>query len=622
MQNPPVASHDRKKGRVIPDADWELHRQTIELLVCKERWILKDVMDHMAKNCGFIASQQQYTRKLEAWGAVKNLSTAEWNAVSYKVQKRKRESDKDSEVMVNGKRFDTKKLKTKANYARNRSDRLKSSQDTREHSYYYYKDQEASSMNTRSPQSADAISPKTPQNVSVYTPGNKIQIDLEKIPWFQFEKKLDDLLAKNLSPTNMQQLVSMLSRNENAQGGVERNTSTAGSGQILLYNSTLDHSAIPDAYTCLEALHLQRRKGEFWKALQTASESEDHNLVFRLKHALQLSSNKALSQHDMNSLLKTFKDAGEIDMIKAVCSLDDLGARSFAESVLDSSVRLGYYELTIYLLLVSRAVSPDLPCPRYGSLFCTAIRLGEGWNSEGEDDPHGHRRLLEGFLDAGVDIERGKPYTPLIMALLQCDNAVSVVSLLLDRKADVNRRTSPSERTPLQAILFEYNEDDAGGWEYRLDALELVKLLLDAGADVNALPAHGYRAHSCRPVYSYTALQLAATFLPLVELSSQSELGLEDEAGPRSTFADKENYEQIIDTLLSYSAHVNAPPGSFCGRTALQGAAEAASTSVVTKLLEYGADLNAPAALHGGFTALQAAAFHGNEELNCKGELH
>ena len=89
--------------------------------------------------------------------------------------------------------------------------------------------------------------------------------------------------------------------------------------------------------------------------------------------------------------------------------------------------------------------------------------------------------------------------------------------------------------------------------------IELVQLLLDACADVNAPPAAG-------PLGGMTALQIAAR------------CGIE-----------------LVQLLLSVGANVNAPSASnrLTGRTALQAAAEFGNIEVVQMLLEAGANINA-----------------------------
>src|SRR5690606_30336841 len=143
---------------------------------------------------------------------------------------------------------------------------------------------------------------------------------------------------------------------------------------------------------------------------------------------------------------------------------------------------------------------------------------------------------------------------------LQNDKAYEVVSLLIHRGATTNGRSSPSETTPLQTVLSssECDLDDDEEWEphYRTDALGLVHLLIEAGADVNARPAEGYRTSVngvVLPVYSYTALQLATTFIPKVRSTSVSRLRLKnvngDLDGLTLDFTEKTDYVSIVQKI-------------------------------------------------------------------------
>ncbi|RYP39320.1 hypothetical protein DL768_010726 [Monosporascus sp. mg162] len=108
--------------------------------------------------------------------------------------------------------------------------------------------------------------------------------------------------------------------------------------------------------------------------------------------------------------------------------------------------------------------------------------------------------------------------------------------------------------------------------------IELVQVLLDAGADVNAPPADRY---------GRTALQAAV---------------------------EKGNIE-LVRVLFGAGADVNTLPTDRYGRTAFQAAIEEGNIELVQVLLDAGADVNAPPAGRYGRTALQAAVDEGNIDL-------
>lgn len=109
--------------------------------------------------------------------------------------------------------------------------------------------------------------------------------------------------------------------------------------------------------------------------------------------------------------------------------------------------------------------------------------------------------------------------------------------------------------------------------------LELIQLLLDAGADINAKD----------PDDETTILQNSVIY---------------------GSF-------ELVEFLLRNGAEVNIPATRRRG-TPLQEAIKHQGTKTVDLLLEHGADVNAPPAEEGGVTALKAAAIHGYNSLALK----
>lgn len=185
---------------------------------------------------------------------------------------------------------------------------------------------------------------------------------------------------------------------------------------------------------------------------------------------------------------------------------------------------------------------------------------------------------------------------------------IELVRILLDAGADVNAPPTGSVEqdmhTALQAAAKSGN-------------LELVQILLDVGADVNA-PAtikDGCTNHG------YTALQAAALTgnIELVQLLLNA--GADVNAPPGNfgytaiqAAAIGENIA-LFQTLLNVGADINAPPSPNGGSTALQAASKNENIELVQILLSSGADVNASPSRHRGHTALQAAAQAGNIEL-------
>lgn len=206
-----------------------------------------------------------------------------------------------------------------------------------------------------------------------------------------------------------------------------------------------------------------------------------------------------------------------------------------------------------------------------------------------------------------------------------------VVKCLLSAGADVHFCGGNNfQRTGLQIACGHGNE-------------EIVRLLLDAGSEINMSPAtnHGIRvvtqgsrtAHEMRgslpetfAIARYngrTALQAAAErgHLDIVKLLLQ--LGAEVNAPPSPSAgrtalqaASGGGFGAIVQLLLEQGAHVNAPAARYKGFTALQGACLQGNLEVVNLLLGAGADLQASGGGYDGdATALHAAAERGHVKI-------
>ena len=127
--------------------------------------------------------------------------------------------------------------------------------------------------------------------------------------------------------------------------------------------------------------------------------------------------------------------------------------------------------------------------------------------------------------------------------------------------------SSSSPRTPLQLAA-------------ETGQLDLVRILLEHGSDINAPAAHSN---------GRTALQAAAS----------------------STVSCIE----VVKLLLSKGAEVNAMPAAVGGVTALQGAAIQGNINVAWLLIEKGADVNAAPSLYDGRSAVEGAAERGRLDM-------
>jgi ankyrin repeat protein len=163
-------------------------------------------------------------------------------------------------------------------------------------------------------------------------------------------------------------------------------------------------------------------------------------------------------------------------------------------------------------------------------------------------------------------------------------NNYGLIRFLLDNGADVNPPDGQYVKTVLQESIEIVEKKSMPHVETPLETpleeqrLQIVKLLMEKGAKINAPPA---------VIDGRTALQAAAE-------------------------ATTENSSiKLMQYLLDAGADVNASAGAEKGLTALQGAAIRGHMKFALMLLERDADVNAPGSTIDGRTALEGAAEHG-----------
>jgi ankyrin repeat protein len=190
----------------------------------------------------------------------------------------------------------------------------------------------------------------------------------------------------------------------------------------------------------------------------------------------------------------------------------------------------------------------------------------------------------------------------LLPSALRLKNA-RFTRILLDARVDPNSPMGYHRIAPLQYIT-------------KHGDIELVRMLLDAGADVNAPPTGSDGQDGD------TALQAAAKNGSVELIEILLDAGADINAPPPQEWgrtalqaAAMNGNIELVQILLDASADINAPPAEEWGYTVLQAAAKTGNIELVQILLDAGADINAPTSQERGRTALQAAAEKGNIEL-------
>src|SRR5262245_7991622 len=225
----------------------------------------------------------------------------------------------------------------------------------------------------------------------------------------------------------------------------------------------------------------------------------------------------------------------------------------------------------------------------------------------------GHLDLARMLVAAGADVDAvaGDGKTALAVAIFNGNYAVA--SFLVDKKADVNKADA-QRFTPLFWAVDRRNMETAPNfpWMVTADPLPLIRQLLDAGANPNALvdntPRSRMREGSPRIVFATSLMRVAfAGDLDLVKLllehgadptviSRDGETMIEAAAGLGFIQGYNRGRSQaerleVVKLFVSRGADVNQ--ADDYGITPLMVAANMGDTAVIQYLVDAGADLAA-----------------------------
>jgi ankyrin repeat protein len=244
--------------------------------------------------------------------------------------------------------------------------------------------------------------------------------------------------------------------------------------------------------------------------------------------------------------------------------MNTLSGLNYEYTALEWAAGFGSYDLVEYLL--DMGADGNLAPRKFGGM--TALGAAAHRYSGEEKN-----RIIKLLLSRGTVFNRrpeeiGATTVTTALHGLIFTGEDELCCLAVSEGVDVNYMTSGKEgRTPIQLAAEK-------------GRLEIVKLLLKHGAQVNAPPA---------PRFGRTALQAAACCeFPALD---------------------------IIQILLEEGAEVNAEPAMEGGVTAIQGAAIQGHVNVALALLKAHARVNDPPAIKDGRTAVEGAAEHGRLDM-------
>ncbi len=225
-----------------------------------------------------------------------------------------------------------------------------------------------------------------------------------------------------------------------------------------------------------------------------------------------------------------------------------------------------------------------------------------GWTPLQLAAQEGNKAEVEQLLGAGADINQqgNRRCTPLVTALIE--QHWDIAELLLSRGAD------PLIADKQGNVAIHYSI--SGG------PIELVRALIDAGADVNArgayIPRMGLTESDVRDKAQITPVFVAAIEgnLPTLELLIENGAAVTGGANPLVAAAEF-GHTKVVNMLLEAGAEADANPAGL--GSALLMASQHGHVNIAKKMIELGADVNAE--LYTGATSLILAANYGHHAI-------
>ncbi|KAF3492253.1 uncharacterized protein GIQ15_01770 [Arthroderma uncinatum] len=357
--------------------------------------------------------------------------------------------------------------------------------------------------------------------------------------------------------------------------------------------------------------------------LQVAAQGHNWELVRDLvKHGASIDLGYTyISNTECEAWLANLEEEFNVDGVIPVCS------------ALQAAVSYGNVEITLFLLQNGAKVDAR-PSGWYGhtalqiavaSGYKDLVELLLKWNADVNAGPGLYKgstalQLAAGLRDleifeillkkkANVKANPGKDGKTVLQDAAYAGNIRLVQFLLQDSYTDVHERPHPEGgRTALQAASVSLVPS----------SLEIVKLLLSAGADSNAPPAEKR---------GITALQGAAATgnIAKAELllaaNAQIELCSAQYGCTALHMAIRGRHLEMVALLLHHGATPHYDASAISGRTPLQEACLNGDIQIASLLLSsiprnlHALFVNVPATFNSGVTALQAAVESGNFKL-------
>ncbi|KAK7427358.1 hypothetical protein QQZ08_006127 [Neonectria magnoliae] len=439
----------------IPAAEWNAHKEQIHFLYIDQDKKLDDLVRLMREDYGFHPTRAQYIRKLDSWRMKKNLTEKEWASASALVRKRKSTTGKETELVIGGRVIAGKKLK-------------------KEMGRYDYLQYFGQAPSAEPETTLDRIVARTPPSAACPF------ILCSNLPWFQFQNHTTELASMRppiLNETRIPPFGQLISSDAVSCIDFAKKIFT---NPVSQYKYT-DIGNLDDLSKMLEDVIPKTEHSDSDFHVQKLSQPQPSVQV--IQWAVYLSSNGLLPNEKTDGLLRWVIESGNMSAMDQILGANGPTVRTFASNILLSAIRIGHVK-TVQKLLAQgvSANSADSTFPE-GTALQTAVAKN---NVE----------ISQLLLDQGADVDyilyEGEA-RPLELAARRPEVSVALVQILI--KAGPN--ASCLQSSVVEATIC--------------GNLEVVKLLIAAGADFKELPP--FRGSALQHAASTNNIDLARTLI-------------------------------------------------------------------------------------------------------------
>ncbi|BCS23623.1 uncharacterized protein APUU_40067A [Aspergillus puulaauensis] len=473
----------------MDDSVWELYKPELHRLYIQQNKILSYVREYMASMYGFDETTAQYTKHFRKWGFQKNqkLSEQEGIFIGKRMDKRKREFEKKSEVHINGIEYAPRKLQ-KAIYGKAYVPTMQS------HGF------------------PGAPSPDTPEGIVVCTPATpSMQLDWNlALPWLRFSKLLRTEQTEVSSPAQQPSPTSTLAVASPREPNAISHTVKYQVVDRLRYLVPWDRLSHPIGVnsssrtaTGLRILMPEESEGQLHALAMRFSESKQSTTDSLGLEMFLLSNNlvshgpdgktfDSMRSHDKR-VMEILRVSGwnTVAQLQILLSAKEPTAGAIAEKIFASALRI--LDEDVVEMMLEAGMSPDgcIDTVDNGSLTPLQFLATLGGI---------YTELIEVFISRGADLNKSYNDISALEYAVDFDNTV-VIEVLLSRGARVTPSCLAAAARNIQDLSRfqrflgpDTDVNERSGWQgpsplaqaVSSGSIEIINLLLTRGADVNA----------------------------------------------------------------------------------------------------------------------------------------